>query len=318
MQYITFENPEFLWLLIALPMLVITHFAFLRNARVKGMKFANFSTIKRVTGKSLITKNYTQMFLRLGVVLFMVLAVSGTTIWYKGLVNESDFVIALDVSSSMTSRDVEPSRFVAAKNAAVTFVDKVNGDTKIGLITFSGETFISQKLTGNKILIKSAINRANVTKAGGTDLATALITSTNLLYNSNKSKSIILITDGSNTQGEFLQRSLDYAIDYLEEEHVIVYSLSIGTGEGNLGYLPEYHNISAIFETEDLEKVSNSTGGKVYSANTEEELNQAFSEINNLEEGIIKRELGFILLISSIILLFLEWGLIQTRFRRIA
>ena len=318
MQYVTFDNIEFLWLLIALPLLVITHFAFLKHARVKGMKFANFSTLKRVTGKGLITKNYTQLFLRLGIIFLMVFAVAGTTVYYPGIVNTSDYVIALDVSSSMTSEDISPNRFQAAKVAALEFIDNVEGSSEVGLVTFSGETFISQPLSENRILIRDAVNRAEISKAGGTDIANALITSANVLSFSERGKSVILITDGSNTQGEFIRRSLDQAIEYLEEQHVVVYSMALGTGEGPLGYLPEYYNVSAVFDTQELEKISNATGGAVFSANNAEDLSNAFAQIGNTEEGIIERELEFPLLVLSIILLFLEWGLIQTRFRRIA
>ncbi len=318
MQYVTFDHIEFLWLLLALPLLVVTHFGFLKHARVKGMKFANFSTLKRITGKGLITKNYTQLFLRLGVVLLMVLSVAGTTIYYKGTVNSSDYVIALDVSSSMTSQDISPSRFEVAKTAASAFIDNIKGNNKIGLVTFSGETFISQPLTENKLLIKDAIKKASISKAGGTDIANALITSANVLSFSERGKTIVLITDGSNTQGEFIRRSLDQAIKYLEEQHVIVFSMSLGNGEGPLGYLPEYYNISAVYDTEGLEKISNATGGAVFSANNAEDLQTAFETINDTEEGIIKKELDFPLSVLSIILLFLEWGLIQTRFRRVA
>lgn len=319
MNYITFSNPEFLWFLLSLPLLLITHLAFLRNAKVKAFKFANFEAIKRVTGKGLITKNYAILFIRLGTILAVILAVSGTTIYYKGMVNEANYVIALDVSSSMTAQDVSPSRIEAAKLAAKEFVNNISGDTEIGVITFSGETFISQPLTNNKILVYDALNRAEIVKAGGTDIASSLVTGANLLVSTeNKSKVIILITDGSNTQGEFIQRSLSTAIEYLQEQKVIVYSLSLGTGEGALGYLPEYYNVSAIYDTEGLASLSNATGGKLYSATDGNDLVKALNDINNTREGFVKVEASFLLLVLSLIMLFIEWGLANTRFRRVA
>ena len=71
MAEITFQNPIYLWFLISIPLMILTHFYLLRQSKKKAMKFANFETIKRITGKKLITKNISMLVLRSFILLFV-------------------------------------------------------------------------------------------------------------------------------------------------------------------------------------------------------------------------------------------------------
>ena len=113
MAQITFENPAFLWLLLALPFLWMMHFYWLRHTKRKAMKFANFRVMKRITGKKLITKNYTLLLMRTLILLFAVLATSQMAFWYDGQASDNAFVIAIDTSASMRAEDILPSRLEA-------------------------------------------------------------------------------------------------------------------------------------------------------------------------------------------------------------
>ena len=199
---LTFENPIFLWYLLSIPLLIYTHFYLFRHAKVKAMQFANFEALKRVTGERLITKNIIILTLRVLTLTCVIMAATGAVFWYEGMVNENDFVIAIDVSASMTAQDVLPTRFDAAKNAALEFVDKLESKSNIGIITFSGTTLIETTLIDNKATVKKTIENLEITKTGGTDISGAIITGTNILLSSEKGKAIILYWswDGVNYQ----------------------------------------------------------------------------------------------------------------------
>jgi Ca-activated chloride channel family protein len=319
MQFqITFENPTYLWYLISIPLLVYTHFYLLRHTKQKALKFANFDAIKRVTGEKIITKNITVLFVRILIITCMIFAVAGTTFWYEGKVSQNDFVIAIDTSASMTAQDIKPDRLEAAKKYATTLIDGISERSNIGIITFAGTTFIETTPINNKETLKTIIEMINITNTGGTDIAGAIITGANMLLPPDRGKTIIIITDGSNTVSAFMQDSIDKAIEYAKENHVVVHSIGMGSESGPLGYLPEYYNISAIYSEDNLFKISNATNGKYVHILNNEDIPSATGQIEReTEEAMMPVHLNYGLMLIVLFALFLEWGFISTRFRRI-
>lgn len=318
MAQLTFENPTLLWLLFALPFFWMTHFYFLRRTKRNAMKFANFRVLKRITGKKLITRNYTVLFVRSFILLFAILAASQAVFFYEGQMNDNAFIFALDSSASMQAQDIEPTRMEAAKNNAALFLDSIEGQSSYGLITFSGVTLVEETLTEDKERVRSAISDVEPIQAGGTDIPGAIITATNLLIGSEKGKVVILVTDGSNTLETFASESVQQGVNYAKENQVIVHTIGIGSTQGPVGYLPEYYNISTVYNEQNLEYIANQTGGDHLQALTGEELSQAYSELaGESQTSLIRRELAPLLMILVLLLLLIEWGLISTRFRSI-
>lgn len=315
---ITFENARALWFLFVIPLLYVTHMYWLRHTKRKAMKFANFKALKRVTGKNLITKNYSLLFLRMLILLFAILAASQTVIWYEGLANEQAFVIAIDSSSSMQASDIKPTRMDAAKEYADLFIDSLSGQTSVGLVSFSGVTMVEQVLTNDKSLVKDQIDKIHVVEAGGTDIPGAIIASTNLLLAADQGKSIILITDGSNTLETFISNSVQRGVGYAQENHIVIHAIGIGGDSGPVGYLPSYYNVSPVYNEDNLKYIANQTGGTYSHADSKEELLTAYKGIaENTNESLIRLELAPNLMLVALLLIFLEWGLISTRFRTI-
>ncbi|MBN1792595.1 VWA domain-containing protein [Candidatus Woesearchaeota archaeon] len=315
---ITFDNPMYLWYLLSIPLLVYTHFYLLKHTRQKAMKFANFDAIKRVTGEKLITKNWIVLIIRLSIISCIILAVAGTTVWYDGEVSQNDFVIAIDTSASMTAQDINPTRLEAAKAYSADMVKSLKTKSNFALLSFAGTTFIETNLIDNKDTIVKTIETLEPSQTGGTDIPGALITGTNMLLASPKGKTIVIITDGSNTVSAFLAESLQNALDYAKKNHVVIHSIGIGSETGPIGYLPEYYNISAVFNENTLLKLANETNGKYIHAFTNEDLDRAKIEIEkDASKAMIPIHLNYGLMLIALLALFLEWGLISTRYRRI-
>ena len=318
MVSITFDNPVYLWYLLSIPLLIYTHFYLFRHSKARAMKFANFEALKRVTGEKLITKNITILIIRILILASVIIAASGAVIWYEGRVNRNDFVIAIDTSASMAAKDVTPTRLEAAKEAATDFINNLQTKSSIGIVSFSGTTFIESVPIDNKESLRKIISNIEVAKTGGTDISGAIITSTNLLLNSDKGRSIILITDGSNTVGAFIRDSIKSSAEYAAEKHTVVHTVGVGSEAGPIGYLPEYYNVSAVYNEQTLKDISNMTYGEYFEAKNKEQLVEAYHDISeSAKTGFIDIELSHPLMLLALLLLFLEWGLISTRFRKI-
>jgi Ca-activated chloride channel family protein len=317
MVVFSFDNPVYLWYLLSIPFIVYTHFYLLKRSKAKAMKFANFEALKRVTGEKLMTRNIIPLIIRIAVIACVIFAASGAVLWHEGRVNDNDFVITIDTSASMTAQDILPTRLDAAKKTAIDFVNSLKSNSNIGIVSFAGTVFIDSVPMNNKDSLRKTIENIGVSSTGGTDIAGAIITSTNLLIASNKGKVIILITDGSNTLGAFMENSVDSSIDYALRNHVVVHSIGVGTESGPIGYLPEYYNISAVYGENTLNKISNSTGGYYFKATDDAGLNAAYKSISDAAtKSIVPLKLSYGLMLIALVLLFVEWGLMNTRFRK--
>ncbi len=313
---IAFQNPSYLWLLFSLPVLVITHFMLFKHIKKKAMKFANFEAMSRVIGLTFTTKNMSILYLRLCIIFFLIFAAAGTTLWYRGKTNANDIILVIDASASMTATDFEPNRLEAAKKVAIEFVDSLDARTEIGLVTFAGVAFIEQMPTANLNLVKQKIDGIQIMASGGTDLSSAMITSTNMLLKSRKGKAVILLTDGSNTAGSFVDNVVERGAYYAKRNQVIVYTIGIGSDSVLAGYLPKELGIPSFFDEANLKTIANITEGKYYRAENIEDLRQAYSDIGmKAHESYISLDLSFIFMVLALLLVFIEWGLINTKFR---
>lgn len=305
---ITFTNPKYLLLLVAIPIFIFIHFYTLTHMRREALKFANFEAIRKVTGGKSVSKNILLLLLRLMIITFLVLAVSGTIIWYSGLSAKYDMVLAIDASSSMLADDYTPSRLEAAKNAAAFFVEKIEGDVSAGLVAFSGAAFIRQEPTQELRLVRQKISELEILELGGTDIGQAIITSANLLHSSSNPKILVVMTDGRSNVGiDPLE-----AIETIKKDNIIVYTIGIATTAGGA-----VEGVSAAFTLDEdtLKQVAESTGGKYFHATDIKTLESAFYQISQFQKKKIKLDISLYLLLFAFFLLFVEWGLLSTKYR---
>lgn len=309
---ITFTNPVYLWFLISIPFLVLTHFFTLKYVKRRAMRFANFEAISRVTGGQALSKNMTLLFIRMFTLLFLIMSASGAILWYRGQSSDYNFVLTIDASGSMLADDIEPNRFDAAKEAAVLFIDKLKSRASIGVVSFSGIGSVEQKLTEDYAIVKEAIMGIQIKTIHGTAIGDALVASSNLLITEDKAKLIILLTDGRENIAN--QEELNKVIDHLKDSHVTVNTIGVGTSEG--GTLPGIEMVSTLDEGF-LTNLAQATGGKYFRAESKEDLEKIYTEIATSEEADLPIKLSLPLMLAALALLFLEWGLINTKYRTI-
>ena len=235
--------------------------------------------------------------------------------------NGIDIMLALDVSSSMLSKDFEPDRLTVIKKVAADFISKREFD-RMGLVIFSGEAFTQCPLTTDHIILGQFLSIVNTGfLQDGTAIGMGLATAVNRLKESkSKSKVIILMTDGVNNAGYIKPNT---AIELARTLGIKVYTIGIGSLGEALAPVGRRYDGSYIYglsrveiDEELLRNIANDTGGRYFRATSTSELLHIYDDINKMEKTVIdvktlkKNSEEFrIFLLAGILFLFVEWGL---------
>lgn len=293
--------------------LIITHYISFGWNRRKAIKFANFDAISKVTKQKLFPKSIVPLIFYIVILVLVVFSISGLGIWYEGYSSDNDYILLIDASGSMLADDYEPNRLEAAKKAANEFVDSLNSDVNIGVISFAGTSFLLQSLVNDKLNVKNAINGIDVIGVGGTATGDSIILAINTfkVFDSGlRGRSIILLTDGQSNVGIDLEDAIDYAIS----NGVVINTLGVGTEEG--GSFNEGGFTSQLDSTV-LKKFAEDTGGEFYLIGSLDELDKAYSNILSDSKSRVFFDAKNYLLLSIFILLLMWWILNNTRYKTI-
>lgn len=327
---IELANPEYLWGLIALP-LVIVWFVYKRKLQQARLTISSTKGFEGV--RSNLARFQPLLFVfRICALALVVLAlarpqtvdVSSRTKTNKGI----DIVMAIDVSSSMLAQDLKPSRLNALKEVAADFIDDRQND-RIGLVVYAGESYTKTPITSDKRIVKNALRsiRYDGVINDGTAIGMGLATAVNRLKDSRaKSKVIILLTDGVNNSG-FIEPKIaaELAVEYQIKTYTIGLG-SNGTAKAPIGVLPngkfQYGLTKVEIDEELLQSIADDTGGLYFRATDTKKLKDIYDEINKLEKTEVEEfkyynyeEKYRILILIALGLLFMEWILKNTIFR---
>ena len=203
-------------------------------------------------------------------------------------INGTDIVLAIDISGSMNAKDFKPSRFAAAKDVASKFVNQREHDN-IGLVVFAGESLSLMPLTNDRGALINAIDNIEMGDlTDGTAIGDGLVSAINRIVSGKaKSKSIILLTDGTNNAGEVPPST---AAQIAKQKGVRVYTIGVGTN-GSIKIPDPYGFSSTTIETkideESLKEIAETTNGKYFRAKDEKVLRKVFEEIDKLEKSVL-------------------------------
>ena len=319
---IYFANPNYLWLLLILPVALAWHF-FTWKKKQAVLKMPSLLWFQDVS--SIWSKVYPFLFImRLIAIGLIILAISRPqtvdistrTKTNKGI----DIVMAIDVSSSMLSQDLKPDRLTALKRVAETFVEDRVSD-RIGLVVYAGESYTKTPITSDKSIVKSSLREISFQGLieDGTAIGMGLATSVNRLKDSRaKSKIIILLTDGVNNSG-FIDPKI--ATELAVEFGIKTYTIGLGsngTALAPVGILPngkfKYGLTKVEIDEELLKEIANETGGIYFRATDNKKLEEIYEVINKLEKTEIEEfkyynyaEKYRILVLIALSLIILEW-----------
>lgn len=208
--------------------------------------------------------------------------------WRTTSTEGTDIVIALDVSSSMMARDFKPDRFEAAKEVAAKFIAGRENDN-IGIVIFAGESLTGMPMTVDRAQLLQYLQGLNMNVLeDGTAIGDGIATALNRLKEGKaKSKSIILLTDGSNNTGVVAPLT---ATDVAKELGVKIYTIGVGTNgmapyptqtlTGRIEFTPQ----QVVIDEATLRTIADKTGGQYFRATGNRVLADVFEKIDALEK----------------------------------
>ena len=292
MNGITFAEPLFLYLLIAIPAMIA--FYILKQQSVTAS--LRMPGLQSFAQAGITFRNYLRHILfALRTIaltlLIIVLARPQKTDKFQDISTEGiDIVLAQDISGSMLARDFRPDRLEASKNIATEFISGRPYD-RIGLVVFSGESFTQCPLTTDHAVL---INLLREIQSGmiedGTAIGMGLATAVNRIKDSKaKSKVIILLTDGVNNRGEIAPAT---AAGIAKNFGIRVYTIGVGT-QGMAPYPVQtpygiqYQDMPVEIDEAILQEIAQNTGGKYFRATDNDKLIQVYREIDKLEKSKI-------------------------------
>ena len=227
--------------------------------------------------------------------------------------NSTTIMLAMDVSGSMCSTDVEPNRLTVAQKAAISFIESQEGQTRIGLVAFAGVAGLQVPPTTDKDALIEAINI--FTTARGTAIGSAILTSIDSIAAINPtvapsgvdaesaqrsgyaSDVIVVLTDGANTQGVEPATAAESAA----VRGVRVFTIGFGTttpspmactgqqaggwaagGPGSRpggGFGGGGGRNPRVIDEDNLQAIAKITGGQYYKAESADQLQEALGDL---------------------------------------
>jgi Mg-chelatase subunit ChlD len=227
-----FAHPEFLYALLILPVILLVFFFFIRRKKNSLKKFGDLTIIGQLMPNASTKKYHLKfwiLFIAVALLIFMIARPQMGTKLETVKKHGVEVMICLDVSNSMMSDDIKPSRLDRAKMILSRLIDDLDDD-KIGLIVFAGDAYVQLPITPDFISAKFFLSSINTSMVPiqGTQIGKAIDLATRS-FSSNKDigKTIIIITDG-----EGHEDNATGAAKAAEDKGITVNVVGIGSAQG--------------------------------------------------------------------------------------
>lgn len=289
---LNFGQPEYLYLLIAVPFFFAVYgfMRYMRRRRIR--KFGDPRLVDSLMPSFSVSRGWIRLALFTVAFIFFVLGISRPRIGARlkeKKVQGVEIMIALDVSNSMLAQDYKPNRLENAKFAISRLVDNMKDD-RIGMVIFAGKSFVQLPITTDYVSAKmflSSISTESI-PVQGTALEDAIHTCIKCYGSeSDKSRAIILISDGENHEGNAVEAA-KLAASY----GIRIYTIGVGslTGEpipmnGELLKDKDGNIVVTKLDEQTLQKIALAGNGMyVHAKPNNFGLNHILEDINSLEK----------------------------------
>ncbi len=256
-----FQHPEYLWLLAAVPLVVLLFAGMLvwRGSllrRLGAASLINAQFLGRIPGRTALKAALLALSLAIAIIGAANLQGGGhpQSVQRKGV----DVVIALDVSRSMLAQDLSPNRLTRARQFIERLLDKLHND-RVGLVLFAGRAYLQVPLTVDYSSMRLMLQnvRPDLVPTQGTVIGDAIeLAMKSFSQKERKYKSLIVISDGEDHDEKAASKAAEAA-----ETGVTIYTVGVGSPQG-----------APIYDEDTKEQKLDESGQPVITRLNEEEL----------------------------------------------
>jgi Ca-activated chloride channel family protein len=292
------SNPQYLWLLLLVPLFFVVQMLVLRLRRRRIRRFGDEELVSSMMPSYSVAKVWLRLSFFAIAFCFVVLALARPQ---RGIrlkeqqVKGAEVIIALDVSKSMLAEDYTPNRLERAKLAISRVTEKLQDD-RIGLIVFAGDAYVQIPLTTDYISAKMFLNSISPgsVPVQGTAIGSAIALAVRSFSDQNdQSRAVIVITDGENHEDD----PVDIA-RLAADEGVRVFTIGVGSKEGKVIPLPEGgyitdsegNNVVTRLDEATLREIAEAGNGLyVHASNKEFGLDPIIEEFQKMEDTVMTK-----------------------------
>jgi Ca-activated chloride channel family protein len=340
--------PEFLWLLLLAPLLVLLYVWLMRRKKKLAVRYASLSIVKEAMGVRQGMRRHIPPALFLLSMVLMLIAAARPQAVITLPSKQQTIILAMDVSGSMRATDVKPNRLAAAQEAAKAFLGELPRHVRVGIVASAGSAQVAQLPTINREDLITAIDRFQLQRATATGNAIVISLATlfpdagieleslqggrerqrGFAIDSEKkpkkdftpvapgsytSAAIIMLTDGQRTTGVDPLDAAKLAAD----RGVRVYTVGIGTVDGEtIGF--EGWSMRVRLDEETLKTIANKTSGEYFYAGTANDLKKVYETLSSkLTVEKKETEISALFAMAAAALALLSAGLSLLWFNRI-
>src|SRR4030042_2286605 len=232
-MYFRFAHVNFLYALLAIPVMIFIYLITVRLRKRALNRFGNLTLISQLMPDVSAARPHLKFILALMALIFLIFAIAGPQfgsklkeVKRKGI----EIILALDVSNSMMAEDIQPNRLERAKQAISTLIDRLEND-KIGLIVFAGDAYTQIPITTDYSSAKMFLSNINtsIVSRQGTAIGSAIdLAAKSFSPSTEASKVIIIISDGENHEGNALE-----AAEAAAEKGIRIFAIGMGSTKGS-------------------------------------------------------------------------------------
>ncbi|MET0312373.1 MAG: VWA domain-containing protein [Burkholderiaceae bacterium] len=346
----SFLWPQYLWLLLALPLLPVAYAWLLRRRAKTALRLGSTAIVKAAAGGRHWRRHVPPALFLVACALLLLAAArpmaSLPLPWAR-----TTIMLAMDISLSMRVTDVKPTRLAAAQDAAKLFLRDLPRHVEVGLVTFAGSTQVAQAATLDRPSLVAAIDGFQMQM--GTAVGNAIVMCLAELFpdhgidlgemtfgrrqsgarslddrskpppreivpvepGSYPSAAIVLLSDGRRTVGIDTLEAAKMAAD----RGVRIYVVGLGTVDGDQGAQAEGMPIYLKLDEPTLREVARMTGGEYHFAGTAERLNTVYANLGSRMQVLTREtEIAGVLALAAALFAILSGTLSMLWLGRIA
>jgi Ca-activated chloride channel family protein len=300
--------PEFLWLLLALPVSIAFYVFLLQRKKRAALRYASLSLFKQAVGQGQWWRRHAPPAILLVALAAMIAAIARPAAVITLPSQHETVVLAIDVSGSMRANDVQPTRIEAAQAAARAFVAAQPRSTRIGVVAFAGSAALVQPPTSNRNDVLAAIDQLQLQHA--TAVGSGILVSLKAIFpqaefdlalgprrvssaaaagatrpdpsfkpvppGSYASAAIILLTDGQTTTGPDPVEAARLAA----ERGVRVFTVGVGTDNGQI-LTGEGWSMRVRLDEEALKAIADLTRAEYFHAGSAVDLKKVYQALHS-------------------------------------